>query len=229
MRDSSWFEPLHAAAPVILPSLLQCDFTSLRDEIVRLEQAGIRALHLDVMDGQFVPNLTYGMPIVAAMRRCTELPLDVHLMIARPERYIGAFREAGADNITVHAEAVDDLGGVLEEIRGLGATAGIAINPDTPLDAVKPFLAQCNVLLIMSVEAGFGGQAFRSEALEKLRDAKQLVGPQCVLQVDGGVNDCTIAQCAAAGADWFVVGSAIFKQPDYAAAIADLRRCIGET
>lgn len=202
--------------------MLQCDFADLRTDIKRLESAGAKAFHLDVMDGQFVPNFTYGMPIVAAIRACTKLPLDVHLMIDRPERYLANFRAAGADGITVHAEAVENLTKTLAEIRGLGATAGVAINPDTPVDLVASSAAGCDLLLIMSVQAGFGGQSFRPQALEKIRQARTLFPPECVVQVDGGVNLQTIGCCAEAGANWFVVGSAILGQVDYAEAFAKL-------
>lgn len=221
MATPAWFAKLrHEAA--ILPSMLQCDFADLRSEIARLEGAGAKALHLDVMDGQFVPNFTYGMPIVAAIRSCTTLPLDVHLMVDRPERYLASFRDAGADGITVHAEAVSDLSKTIAEIHALGATAGVAINPDTPVDLVASCATECDLLLIMSVQAGFGGQSFRPQALEKLREARTLLPPTSVVQVDGGVNLQTIRACAEAGANWFVVGSAILGQADYARAFAKL-------
>ena len=209
--------------PVVLPSLLLCDFGHLADEVSRLEAAGVRALHLDVMDGQFVPNLTYGMPIVAAIRRLTRLPLDVHLMIEEPQRYIAAFRQAGADVITVHAEAVADLPGAVEQIHLSGAAAGVAINPQTPLSALEPTLETCDLVLVMSVAAGFGGQAFQPVALDKLRALRERVAPGVVLEVDGGINDQTIGECARAGADWFVAGSAIFSSADYQQSIRGLQ------
>ena len=213
---------LKAAAPVVLPSLLLCDFGHLADEIARLEAAGVRALHLDVMDGQFVPNLTYGLPIVEAVRRASDLPVDCHLMIRRPERYVQAFRDAGADMITIHAEATDDLPGTLEAIHASGAAAGVAINPGTSVAAIEPVLGACQLVLVMSVEAGFGGQAFNPVALEKLTRLRTLVSPETVLEVDGGINSQTIARCAQAGAQWFVVGSAIFRSHDYARSVAEL-------
>jgi ribulose-phosphate 3-epimerase len=175
------------------------------------------------MDGNFVPNLTYGMPIVEALRRLTHLPLDVHLMIERPERYVEAFAQAGADTMTVHIEAVTDPREVLRQIRQLGRVAGLAFNPDTPLSQVLPFATDCDLLLVMSVKAGFGGQAFNSVALEKLRTLRAEVGPDVSLEVDGGINMETIGPCADAGAEFFVVGSAIFRQPSYEAAVRQLR------
>src|SRR5687767_13571139 len=151
---------LRQAGPAVLPSLLLCDFSRLADEVARLEDAGVEALHLDVMDGHFVPNLTYGPPIVAAVRSCTNLPLDVHLMISNPGDYVEEFRDAGADCLTIHIEAVPDPLPVLDRIRTLGVSPGLALNPPTPLSAVEPYLAACELLLVMSVMPGFGGQQF---------------------------------------------------------------------
>jgi ribulose-phosphate 3-epimerase len=210
------------SAPVILPSLLLCDFGNLEREIARLEEAGVQGLHLDVMDGHFVPNLTYGMPIVAALRRLTDLPLDVHLMISEPERYVRQFHDAGADIITFHVEAVADPRPLLEEICGLDAGAGIALNPDTPLSTVEGCLDLCDLVLVMSVPAGFGGQKFHGVALEKLARLRKLVGPDVLLEVDGGINQSTIKSCAEAGANLFVVGSAIFGSDRYGPAVREL-------
>ncbi len=215
---------LKAAAPVVLPSLLLCDFGHLADEVSRLESAGVRAFHLDVMDGDFVPNFTYGMPIVEAVRKATDLPIDCHLMIRQPERYVSTFRDAGADIITVHAEATDDLRGTLEAISATGAAAGIAINPGTPVATISPVLDACQLVLVMSVEAGFGGQSFNPIAIEKLSELRTLIAPDTVLEVDGGIGAETIARCAAAGAEWFVVGSAIFRSNDYARSVSELER-----
>lgn len=212
---------LRERAPLVLPSLLLCDFGRLADEVARLEQAGVRALHLDVMDGHFVPNLSYGIPIVAAVRQLTNLPLDVHLMISNPSQFIRQFREAGADSMTIHIEAVPAPLPVLRQIREAGATAGLALNPSTPLSAVEPFLGEVDLVLVMSVNPGFGGQAFEQEALEKLEKLRSL-DSDMLLEVDGGVNRHTIAACARAGANGFVAGSAIFGQPDYGAALRQL-------
>lgn len=211
------------AAPAILPSLLLCDFGNLQREMEQLEDANVPALHLDVMDGNFVPNLTYGMPLVEAINRLTNLPLDVHLMIANPQDYLEAFVKAGADIVTIHAEAVADPGPVLDQIHRLGASTGLAINPDTPVSDIEPYLDRCDLVLIMSVNAGFGGQEFNPIALDKLRKIRDLAGPAVCLEVDGGVNASTIADCAEAGAELFVVGSAIFRQPEYGPAVSRLR------
>ena len=218
---------LRRAGPQVLPSLLLCDFGNLKHEVEQLGAASIQCLHLDVMDGNFVPNMTYGMPIVSALRGLTDMVLDVHLMIERPERYIEHFYEAGADILTLHVEAVDDPIPALRRIRELGMAAGLALNPDTPLSDMAPYLEECDLALAMSVDAGFGGQKFNPVALEKLREMK-LHGPeQLVLEVDGGVNASTISQCAEAGANFFVVGSAIFKQGDYTVAVNQLHSLLG--
>ena len=222
MSGRNTFLRLRSSAPLILPSLLLCDFGRLESEVRQLTAAGIEALHLDVMDGQFVPNLTYGMPIVAGLRGVTDMPLDAHLMIADPGRYVTAFREAGADAITIHIEAVADPGRVLTQIRQSGAAAGIAINPQTPLDRLTPCVGFCDLVLIMSVNAGFGGQSFQTNSLHRLEAARQMFGPDVLLEVDGGVNHETVADCAAAGAELLVVGSAIFRTDDYLTAVSEL-------
>jgi len=218
------FTRLGATGPVVLPSLLLCDFAALGSEIRRLEEAGAEALHLDVMDGQFVPNFTYGLTVVEATRKVTELPLEAHLMIVTPERIVDRFVDAGADHLTVHIEATREPRSLLEQIRRRGATAGIALNPRTPLEVIEDCLDVCDSALVMSVEPGFGGQAFEPEALEKLKALRKARGADFRLSVDGGVNDQTISACAAAGANWFVVGSAIFKRPHYGDSIARLTR-----
>jgi len=213
---------LRNAAPAILPSLLQCDFGRLADEVQRLEAAQVPALHLDVMDGRFVPNLTYGMPIVASLRTLTDLPLDVHLMIEEPERYIDQFHTAGADIITIHVEATQDARAVLQQIRKLGIGAGLALNPATPISDIESCLDLCDLVLVMSVDAGFGGQSFNPIALEKLQQLRGMISDDVLLEVDGGVNSDTIAACSNAGAQLFVVGSAIFKHDDYVEPVATL-------
>ena len=199
-----------------------CDYAHLQDEVERLEAAGVAALHLDVMDGHFVPNLSYGLPLVEAFRKMTRLPLDVHLMISDPGDYVERFFDAGADGMTIHAEAVEDPRDVLEKIRSLGASAGLAINPPTPVSAIRHCLDVCDLVLVMSVMPGFGGQAFDRRALDKLRELRPLVGDDVLLEIDGGVHETTIADCTAAGAQLLVVGSAIFKSHDYSAAIGEL-------
>ena len=222
MSRRDHLEQLHRASPAILPSLLLCDFGNLEREVRRLEAAGVPALHLDVMDGNFVPNLSYGMPIVAALRKLTHLPLDVHLMIDRPERFVADFYLAGADIITFHVEATPDPVGLLRRLRAMSVGAGIALNPATPLQQIEPCLDVCDLALVMSVPAGFGGQAFQPVALDKLRRLAQLTDGRVLLEVDGGVNGATIQACAQAGAQAFVVGSAIFRTPDYGQAVRDL-------
>ncbi len=222
MSPSDRFVQLKHSAPVILPSFLQCHFGNLQQEVESLVAAGMQGLHLDVMDGHFVPNLTYGMPIVAGLDRLTDLPLDVHLMISNPEQYLDAFVAAGADCITVHVEATSDPAGLLEQIRSHGVAAGIAINPETPISDLDPCVGRCDMVLIMSVNAGFGGQSFNDVALDKLRTARDQFGDDVILQIDGGVNTTTIPRCAAAGAELFVVGSAIFTHSDYSVAMREL-------
>jgi ribulose-phosphate 3-epimerase len=214
---------LRAASPGILPSLLACDFAHLEQEVHRVEAAEVPALHLDVMDGHFVPNLSIGVPIIEAVRRITDLPLDVHLMISDPAKYIEAFRKAGADSITIHVEAVADPRPVLDRIRELGAFAGLALNPPTPLSAIETSLPHCDLVLVMSVMPGFGGQKFEDEALTKLRTLRDRADCDALLEVDGGVGLKTIGSCAEAGAELFVAGTAIFKTDDYTGTINRLR------
>jgi ribulose-phosphate 3-epimerase len=215
MSSSQILADLHAAAPTVAPSLLACDFAELGEEIRRVEQAGAKLLHLDIMDGHFVPNLSFGLPVVEAVRRSTSLPLDVHLMISEPARYAKRFREAGADLLTIHIETASDPRPLLEEIHAMGAVAGISLNPPTPVDALNDCLDLCDLVLVMSVMPGFGGQEFELEALEKLRHLRTEAGSRLLLSVDGGVNLDTVGACAAAGADLFVTGSALFSQPHY--------------
>jgi ribulose-phosphate 3-epimerase len=213
---------LRAARPAILPSLLASDFANLQREIRLVEATGVPALHLDVMDGHFVPNLSLGVPIVEAVRRTTDLPLDVHLMIAHPADFIEPFREAGADVLTIHVEAAEDPRPLLDEIRALGALAGLAINPPTPLSAVEPSLDHCDLVLVMSVMPGFGGQTFDEVALEKLQKLRDRPDCNALLEVDGGVGLDTISSCAEAGAELFVAGTAIFSTSNYATTIDQL-------
>ncbi len=217
---------LRTELPAILPSLLLCDFANLGAELRKLEAAGARCLHLDVMDGHFVPNMTYGMTIVEACRKVSDLPLDVHLMIANPGAYLRQYREAGADILTIHAEAVDDPIPLLEEIRRLGAGAGLAINPPTSVESIVRCLPHCDLVLAMSVMPGFGGQSFNPVALEKmrfLRDWSTKNKHLLLLEVDGGVNEATITPCAKAGAELYVVGSGIFRHADYTQPMKELR------
>ena len=218
-------ENIRGQRPVILPSLLLCDFGNLAAEVSRLHDAGINALHLDVMDGHFVPNLSYGMPIVEGLRNLTDMPLDVHLMISNPTSYVQQFVDAGSDLLTVHVEACEDPVSVIKQINESGIASGIALNPATEIDAIDSVLADVDVVLVMSVQAGFGGQSFQPVALEKLRQLaalREANGYSWSLEVDGGINTTTVRDCFQAGADWFVAGSAIFKQECYQTATRNL-------
>jgi len=219
---NSRFAELRGSLPIVLPALLLCDFGHLADEIARVEAAGAKALHLDVMDGHFVPNLTYGLTIVAAVRRYTELPIEAHLMIANPDQYLEAYHKAGADQLTIHIEAVPEPRPLLDRIRGLGASAGLALNPPTPVAVIEPFLDSCDSVLVMGVMPGFGGQAFDPRALDKLRQLRQNGPQQLMLGLDGGVHTATIGPAAAAGAQLLVAGSAVFSKPDYGHALREL-------
>ena len=220
---------LRDAKPCILPSMLLCDFSNLEREIRRLEEAGIAGLHLDVMDGQFVPNFTYGLPIVEAVRKLTDLPLDVHLMMNEPQEYIQRFFDAGSDIMTIHVEAVREPREVLQQIRDIGAGSGLGLNPDTPLSMVEPSLDLCDLVLVMSVPAGFGGQAFREESLGRIEFLRAKGHSDLLIEVDGGVNASTISRCTEAGADLLVVGSAIFLQDSYEDAVRHLGSLVHPT
>ena len=201
---------------------MACDFARLGDEIRRLEDAGAKVLHLDIMDGNFVPNLSFGLPVVEAVRRSTRLPLDVHLMIRNPHRYLRRFRDAGADILTFHIEEVPEPVPLLEEIRGMGAAAGLSLNPPTDVSSIEPYLDYCDLVLVMSVMPGFGGQSFDEAALKKLERLDELAGSRLILSVDGGVNRDTIGRCAAAGATMFVAGTALFEADDYRRRLEEL-------
>ena len=209
----------------VLPSILSADFARLGEQIASLEAAGCRMIHLDVMDGHFVPNISFGPAVTAATRRATKAFLDVHLMITEPIRYAPAFVKAGADAITFHVEVVQDPAAAAREIRKLGVKhVGITLNPATAVERLFPALDEVDHVLIMSVVPGFSGQKFMREVLPKAQVIKKRLRPNQRLEIDGGINAQTIAQAAAAGIDWFVVASAIFDQKDRPAAIAELRR-----
>lgn len=202
------------AAPVIAPSLLSADFTRLGEEVRDLEAAGADWLHFDVMDGRFVPNITFGPPVLAALRPLTRLPLDVHLMIAPADPHLDAFRAAGADVITVHPEAGPHLNRTLKRIRELGARAGVAFNPSTSPETVAWMLEDVDLLLVMSINPGFGGQSFMSSQLRKIECLRKMIdaaGLEIVLEVDGGVNPETARSCLSAGANALVAGTAVFR------------------
>ncbi len=211
---------------LIAPSILSADFARLGDEVTALGKAGADWVHVDVMDGRFVPNMTIGPLVVKALRRVTKLPLDVHLMIVEPERYVQDFAEAGADIITVHAEACTHLHRVLQQIRALGKKAGVSLNPHTPEEVLRYVLDLTDLVLVMSVNPGFGGQDFIPAVLPKLQNVRNMIrasGKNIHLEIDGGVKPGTARQVIEAGADVLVAGSAVFGAGDYASAIAKLR------
>ena len=216
---------------LIAPSILSADFTRLGEEVQAVEAAGADWIHADVMDGHFVPNITFGPLVVAAVRKITRLPIDVHLMIESPDRYIQAFAEAGADWISVQVEACPHLNRAVQQIKEAGAKAGVVLNPSTPLSALDWVLEYADYVLIMSVNPGFGGQAFIGNSLEKIRRLRRMIGDRGLstrIEVDGGIKENNIAEVAAAGADVFVAGSAIFGQKDYRQVIARFKEIIGE-
>jgi len=218
---------LETRGPVVLPALLLCDFGHLAHEVERLELAGAAALHLDVMDGRFVPQLTYGLVVVEAVRRAARVPLEVHLMIEQPERTIADYARAGADILTVHVEGLADPRAALEAIASLGPKAHLACSPETPIDRVIPFLDHCDGVLVMSVEPGFGGQRFNPVALDKLAalaEIRRQRGGTFRLCVDGGISTDTVGAVAAAGAELIVAGSAVIRATNYAHAITELEQ-----
>ncbi len=212
----------HARNVRIAPSILSADFARLGEDIRKVEQAGADWIHVDVMDGRFVPNITIGPPVVKALRGITTLPLDVHLMIVEPERYVEAFAEAGADIISVHVEATTHLHRTLGLIRSLGKRAGVVLNPATSEETIRYVLPECDLVLVMSVNPGFGGQSFLPSVLPKVSRIARWIDEQklsTVLEIDGGVGAKNAAEITAAGARMLVAGNAVFNQPDYKAAI----------
>jgi len=213
----------------IAPSVLSADFARLGDEVALVERAGADMIHFDVMDGHFVPNLSIGIPVLESLRKVTRLPLDAHLMIENPERYVEVFVKSGANSVSVHAEVCKDIPAMAKRLHDLGARASVGINPETDVQRVLPFAAHLDMILIMSVHPGFGGQEFIPDALEKLRAVRRELdrrGLKVDIEIDGGVKLDNIAEVKAAGANVFVSGSGIFGQGDYRKVVKEMRDLI---
>ncbi len=207
----------------IAPSILSADFARLAEEIAAVASAGVKMIHLDVMDGHFVPNITIGPPVIAKLRKHSDLFFDSHLMISEPAKYIEAFAQAGVDNITFHIEVADEPEKMVDRIRELGCTAGITLNPETPVESIRKVAPLCDMVLVMTVHPGFGGQVFIDEAARKAVAIREMVGPDVRIEVDGGIDPETAPIVVSYGADTLVAGNAIFGRPDRSAAIRAIR------
>jgi ribulose-phosphate 3-epimerase len=208
----------------IAPSILSADFARLADEIAVIESAGVSMVHLDVMDGHFVPSITIGPPVIAKLRKYSSLVFDSHLMISEPAKYAERFVEAGVNHITFHIEAADEPEKLVDKIHQLGCTAGICLNPDTPVEAIEAVAPLCDMVLVMTVHPGFGAQQFMPEAAKKIIKVREIVGPDIRVEVDGGIDPQTAPLVVSYGADTIVAGNAIFSKPDRIAAINAIRR-----
>ena len=204
------------------PSILSADFSDLASEIAQVEAAGVNIIHLDIMDGHFVPNITFGPPIVAKLRKHSNAVFDTHLMITDPEKYAKAFVDAGSDHITFHIETVDNPEKFIDELHGLGVTCGVTLNPETPVESIEKVAAMCDMVLVMTVHPGFGGQSYIEDAAKKCVRIRELVGPDIRIEVDGGIDRETVANAVGYGADTLVAGNAVFGKPDRAKAINDI-------
>lgn len=211
---------------LIAPSLLSCDFSRFGEEIARMDKAGADMMHLDIMDAHFVPNLTFGAPVIKFVRKYTEKPFDVHLMISEPLRYIEDFAKAGADIITFHVESDSPIQETIDKIKSFGLKAGLVIKPNTPVESVFPYLSDLYMVLVMTVEPGFGGQSFMADMMPKveaLKAKREELGLDFLIEADGGIGDATIATAAKAGVDVAVAGTAVFKAEDAGAKIKELK------
>ena len=208
----------------VVPSVLSANFARLADEIAEITAAGVNIVHLDVMDGHFVPNITIGPPVIAKLRKVSDLVFDAHLMISDPAKYAEPFARAGADHITFHIEATDDPEKMVEKLHELGCTAGICLNPETPVEAIEAVAPLCEMVLVMTVHPGFGGQEFMPDAAKKIARVRELVGPDIRIEVDGGIDPETAPTVVSYGADTLVAGNAIFAKTDRIAAINAIRR-----
>jgi len=211
----------------VVPSILSADFARLADEIAQVTSAGVKMVHLDVMDGHFVPNITIGPPVVAKLRKHSDLVFDTHLMITEPLKYAESFAEAGANNITFHIEAIEQPEKVVEKIRDLGCNVGVSLNPDTPVSAIEKIAPLCDMVLVMTVHPGFGAQKFIQDAAKKIVQVRKLVGPDIRVEVDGGIDPDTTPIVVSYGADTLVAGNAIFSKPDRIKAIKAIRQTAG--
>ena len=214
---------------ILSPSILSADFCKLGEQIKEVELAGAKYLHIDVMDGIFVPSISYGMPVIRSIRKCSDIFFDVHLMIDRPERYLKEFAESGADLINFHLEATEDVKGTIAKIRGLGKKVGITMKPGTPAEAVKPYLELVDMVLVMTVEPGFGGQKLMPECLDKVKEIRKMItdrGLNADIEVDGGINVDNVELALESGANVIVTGSAVFKN-DIAANVRNFLRKFG--
>jgi ribulose-phosphate 3-epimerase len=207
----------------IAPSILDADFAHIADEIAVVESAGVNIVHLDVMDGHFVPNITIGPPVIARLRKVSNLVFDAHLMISEPAKYAQAFVEAGANHITFHIEVAEKAEDLIGKLHDLGATAGICLNPETPVETIQKIAPLCDMVLVMTVRPGFGGQKFMPEAAQKVVKVREIVGPDIRIEVDGGIDPDTTPTVVSYGADTLVVGNAIFSKSDRVAAVNAIR------
>jgi len=207
----------------VAPSILSADFAKLADEIAEIESAGVNMVHLDVMDGNFVPNITIGPPVIAKLRKVSKLAFDTHLMIADPVKYAKAFVDAGANHITFHIETTDEPEKLVDQLHELGCTAGICLNPETPVEALEKIAPLCDMVLVMTVRPGFGAQQFMPEAAKKIVQIREIVGPEIRVEVDGGIDPQTTPIVVSYGADTIVAGNAIFSKSDRIAAINAIR------